>query len=57
MKLLRQLIRHILLEGPVKDEFDEAWYNTEIERETERYTDTDRKRYREIKVRFMELIL
>ena len=31
---LRRLIRKIILEGPVKDEFDEAWYNTETERET-----------------------
>ena len=32
MKLLRQLIRKIILEGPVKDSFDEAWFNTEEER-------------------------
>ena len=32
MKLLRKLIRQIILEGPVKDSFDEAWYNTEEER-------------------------
>ena len=34
MVKLRQLIRQIILEGPVKDEFEEAWYNTEIERES-----------------------
>lgn len=32
MKLLRQLIRKIILEGPVKDSFDEGWFNTEEER-------------------------
>ena len=32
MKLLRQLIRKLILEGPVKDSFDEAWFNTEEER-------------------------
>ena len=32
MKLLRQIIRQIILEGPVKDSFDEAWFNTEEER-------------------------
>lgn len=32
MKLLREAIRRIILEGPVKDEFDEAWYNVEEER-------------------------
>ena len=30
MKLLRQIIREILLEGPVKDEFEEEWY-TEVD--------------------------
>ena len=34
MKLLREIIRSIILEGPVKDSFDELWYNTEEERET-----------------------
>jgi len=29
MKLLRQLIRQIILEGPVKDAFEQAWYNSE----------------------------
>ena len=33
MKQLRRLIRQIILEGPVKDEFEEAWYNTEEERQ------------------------
>ena len=32
MKLLRQIIRQIILEGPVKDSFDEAWQNVEEER-------------------------
>ena len=32
MKLLRKMIRQIILEGPVKDSFDEAWFNTEEER-------------------------
>ena len=32
MKLLRRLIRQIILEGPVKDSFDEAWFNSEEER-------------------------
>ena len=32
MKLLRQMIRQLLLEGPVKDSFDEAWHNTDEER-------------------------
>lgn len=32
MKLLREMIRQIILEGPVKDSFDEAWFNTEEER-------------------------
>lgn len=32
MKLLRQTIRQMILEGPVKDSFDEAWYNVEEER-------------------------
>lgn len=32
MKFLRQIIRQIILEGPVKDSFDEAWYNVEEER-------------------------
>lgn len=32
MKLLRKTIRKIILEGPVKDEFDESWYNVEEER-------------------------
>ena len=41
MKLLREMIRKIILEGPVKDEFDEAWYNTEIERETYRTADSE----------------
>ena len=33
MKLLRRMIRQIILEGPVKDSFDELWYNTEEERQ------------------------
>ena len=33
MKELRRLIRRIILEGPVKDSFDELWYNTEEERQ------------------------
>ena len=32
MKQLRQLIRRIILEGPVKDSFDEAWHNVDEER-------------------------
>lgn len=32
MKVLRQIIRQIILEGPVKDSFEEAWYNVEEER-------------------------
>ena len=32
MKRLRQLIRWIILEGPVKDSFDEAWHNVDEER-------------------------
>ena len=32
MVTLRRLIRQIILEGPVKDSFDELWYNTEEER-------------------------
>ena len=32
MKLLRRMIRQIILEGPVKDSFDEAWHNTEEEK-------------------------
>lgn len=32
MKLLRQIIRQIILEGPVKDSFEEAWHNVEEER-------------------------
>lgn len=32
MKVLRQIIRKMILEGPVKDSFDEAWYNVEEER-------------------------
>ena len=34
MKNLRRLIRQIILEGPVKDSFDELWYNTEEERDS-----------------------
>lgn len=34
MKELRRLIRKIMLEGPVKDSFEELWYNSEIERDT-----------------------
>ena len=34
MKLLRETIRRIILEGAVKDSFDELWYNTEEARET-----------------------
>jgi len=41
MKNLRRLIRQIILEGPVKDDFDEAWYNTETERETYRKVDSE----------------
>ena len=32
MNLLRKIIRQIILEGPVKDSFDEAWHNSEEER-------------------------
>ena len=32
MKQLRRLIRKLILEGPVKDSFDEAWHNVEDER-------------------------
>lgn len=32
MKLLRRMIRQIILEGNVKDSFDELWYNSEEER-------------------------
>ena len=31
-RLLRQIIRQIILEGGVKDSFEEKWYNTEVER-------------------------
>ena len=41
MKLLRQLIRQIILEGPVKDSFEEAWYNTDLERETYKRADSE----------------
>ena len=33
MVKLRRLIRQIILEGQVKDSFDELWYNTEEERQ------------------------
>ena len=33
MKLLRETIRRIILEGPVKDAFEEKWFNTEEDRE------------------------
>ena len=33
MNLLRRMIRQIILEGPDKDSFDEAWYNVEEERD------------------------
>jgi len=32
MKLLRETIRRIILEGPVKDSFDETWHNVDEER-------------------------
>jgi len=32
MKTFRRLIRQIILEGPVKDSFDEAWHNVDEER-------------------------
>ena len=32
MKLLRQYIRQIILEGPTKDAFEEKWFNTEEDR-------------------------
>ena len=41
MKTLRRLIRQIILEGPVKDAFDEKWYNTEEERDTYRQTESE----------------
>ena len=41
MKNLRRLIRQIILEGPVKDGFDEAWFNTETERETYKSADSE----------------
>lgn len=41
MKLLRQIIRQIILEGPVKDEFDEAWFNSDTERETYKSADSE----------------
>jgi hypothetical protein len=41
MKLLRETIRRIILEGPVKDEFDETWYNSDTERETYRKADSE----------------
>ena len=41
MKLLRQIIRQIILEGPVKDSFDEAWYNSDTERETYKSADSE----------------
>ena len=41
MKNLRRLIRRIILEGPVKDEFEEAWYNSDTERETYKRADSE----------------
>lgn len=41
MKNLRRLIRQIILEGPVKDDFDEAWYNSDTERETYKSADSE----------------
>ena len=41
MKQLRRLIRQIILEGPVKDAFDEKWYNTEVERSDWSRTDSE----------------
>ena len=41
MKNLRRLIRQIILEGPAKDEFDEAWYNSDTERETYKSADSE----------------
>ena len=38
---LRKLIRKLILEGPVKDEFDEAWYNSDTERETYKNADSE----------------
>ena len=33
MKILRRIIRQMILEGAVKDKFDEKWFNTTVERE------------------------
>ena len=41
MKNLRRLIRQIILEGSVKDDFEEAWYNTETERESYKNTTSE----------------
>lgn len=41
MVILRRLIRQIILEGAVKDAFDEKWYNTEVERNTYRSTPSE----------------
>ena len=41
MNQLRRLIRQIILEGPVKDQFDEAWYNSDTERETYKGADSE----------------
>jgi hypothetical protein len=38
MHLLRKAIRKLILEGPAKDEFDEIWFNTDIDRS--RWDDT-----------------
>ena len=41
MSNLRRLIRKIILEGPVKDSFDEAWYNSNPEREIYKKADSE----------------
>ena len=41
MVTLRRLIRKIILEGPVKDSFEESWYNTDEPRETYKGTDSE----------------
>ena len=41
MKLLRRVIRQIILEGPVKDAFEEAWYNVDGDSERSKFPDGD----------------
>ena len=41
MKLLRRLIRQIILEGQVKDSFEEAWYNEDGDSERSKFPDAE----------------